>query len=73
LWETLLGEVNRQLEAQQIIMSEGRVNIIDATPVAAAQLGPGRGVDGKLTKDEKVGWHVKQDSRPPVRHLQAAV
>jgi IS5 family transposase len=63
LWERLLGEVNRQLEEKHIIMSEGRVNIIDATPVEAAQSGPGKGVDGKPTKDEEAGWHVKQDSR----------
>jgi len=37
LWEVLLGEVNRQLEAKHIIMTEGRINIIDATPVEAAQ------------------------------------
>ena len=63
LWERLLGEVNRQLEAQHIILSEGRVNIIDATPVEAAQSGPGKGVDGEPTKDSQAGWHVKQDSR----------
>ena len=33
LWEVLLGEVNRQLEEKHIIMSEGRINIIDAIPV----------------------------------------
>ena len=66
MWETLLGAMNRQLEAQQIIMSEGRVNIIDAAPVEAAQLGPGKGVEEKPTKDVETGWHVKQDSRRPV-------
>ncbi len=44
-------------------MTEGRVNIIDATPVEVAQSGPGNGVDGKPTKDAEAGWHVKQDSR----------
>jgi IS5 family transposase len=63
LWEKLLGEVNRQLEEKQIIMTEGRVNIIDATPVEAAQSGPGKGVDGSPAKDAEAGWHVKQDSR----------
>ena len=62
LWERLLGEVNRQLEEKHIIMTEGRINIIDATPVEAAQSGPGKGVDGNPTKDEEAGWHVKQDS-----------
>ena len=70
LWEKLLGEVNRQLEAQHIIMTEARVNIIDATPVEAAQSGPGKGVDGNPTKDGEAGWHVKQDSRgKPEVHL----
>jgi IS5 family transposase len=40
LWEILFGEVNRQLEAKRIIMTEGRINIIDATSVEAAQSGP---------------------------------
>jgi len=48
LWESLLGEVNRQLEAKH---SEGRINIIDATPVEAAQSGPGKGADGQPTRD----------------------
>lgn len=63
LWERLLGEVNSQLEDKHIIMAEGRVNIIDATPVEAAQSGSGDGVDGTPTKDDDAGWHVKQDSR----------
>lgn len=42
LWELLLGEVNRQLEEQQIVMTEGRINIIDATPVEAARSGRGK-------------------------------
>ncbi len=63
LWETLLGEVNRQLEAKHIIMTEGRINIIDATPVEAAQSGPGKGADKKPTRDPEAGWHVKTDSR----------
>jgi IS5 family transposase len=60
LWEKLLGEVNQQLEDQQVIMAQGRVNIIDATPVEAVQSGPGKGVDGNPTKDAEAGWHVKQ-------------
>jgi IS5 family transposase len=73
LWETLLGEMNRQLEAQQIIMSEGRVNIIDVTPVEAAQSGPDKGVDGKPTKDERAGWHVGQKTArsPPANDYMA--
>ena len=63
LWERLLGEINRQLEAKNIIMSEGRINIIDATPIEAAQSGPGNGKDGQPKKDAEAGWHVKNDSR----------
>lgn len=63
LWEVLLGEVNRQLEAKHIIMTEGRINIIDATPVEAAQSGPGKGADGQPKRDAQAGWHVKADSR----------
>jgi IS5 family transposase len=63
VWEKLLGEVNRQLEEKHIIMTEGRINIIDATPIEAAQSGPGKGRDGCPAKDPEAGWHVKADSR----------
>ena len=63
LWEALLGEVNRQLEAKQIIMTEGRINIIDATPVEAAQSGHGKDANDEPTRDKDAGWHVKADSR----------
>ena len=46
LWERLLGEINYQLEAKNIILTEGRINIIDATPIEAAQSGSGKGKDG---------------------------
>lgn len=63
LWEILLGEVNRQLEVKHIIMTEGRINIIDATPIEAAQSGPGKGAGGQSKRDKDAGWHVKVDSR----------
>jgi len=63
LWDRLLAEINGQLEAKNIIMTKGRINIIDATPVEAAQSGPGNGVDGLPTRDSDAGWHVKNDSR----------
>jgi len=63
VWDRLLGEINRQLEAKNIIMTEGRINIIDATPIEAAQSGSGKGKDGNPTKDPEAGWHVKKDSR----------
>lgn len=55
LWEILLGEVNPQLEAKRIIMTEGRINIIDTTPVEAAQSGPGKGTDDEPTRDPEAG------------------
>ena len=30
-------------------------------------------MEEKPTKDVEAGWHVKQDSRPPVCHLQTVV
>lgn len=63
LWDRLLAEINTQLEAKNIIMTQGRINIIDATPIEAAQSGPGKGVDGKAKRDSDAGWHVKNDSR----------
>jgi len=63
LWDQLLAEVNSQLETQNIIMTQGRINIIDATPIEAARSGPGNGADGQPKKDQEAGWHVKNDSR----------
>ncbi len=63
LWDQRLAEINRQLEARNIIMSEGRINIIDATPIEAAQSGSGNDKDGKPTRDPEAGWQVKNDSR----------
>ncbi|MDP0562238.1 MAG: transposase [Candidatus Endonucleobacter sp. (ex Gigantidas childressi)] len=63
LWDQLLAEINRQLEAKNIIMSEGRINIIDATPIEAARSGSGHDKSGKPTKDPEAGWHVKNNSR----------
>lgn len=63
LWEILLGAVNLQLEQKNIIMTEGRINIIDATPIEAAQSGQGKNKDGQATKDPEGGWHVKKNSR----------
>ena len=36
LRDIVLGEVNRQLKAKHVIMTEGHINIIDATPVETA-------------------------------------
>ncbi|MDP0561204.1 MAG: transposase [Candidatus Endonucleobacter sp. (ex Gigantidas childressi)] len=44
-------------------MSEGRINIIDATPIEAARSGSGHDKSGKPKKDPEAGWYVKNDSR----------
>jgi len=75
LWEKLLGEVNRQLEEKHIIMTEGRINIIDATPIEAARSGPGnkkrsskdKDRSNTPSKDPEAGWHVKADSRGNIK------
>ena len=63
LWDRLLAEINGQLEAKRIIMTEGRINIIDATPIEASQSGPGKNKEGQPKRDPEAGWHVKNDSR----------
>ena len=62
LWDHLLAEVNNQLEAQNIIMTQGRINIIDATPIEGSRSGSGNGADGQPKKDPDAGWYVKNDS-----------
>ena len=63
LWDILLGEVNHQLEAKHIIMTEGLINIIDATPIEAALNRRGKDANDETTRDPGAGWHVKADSR----------
>ena len=63
LWELLLGEVNRRLEERHIVMTGGRINIVDATPVEAARSGRGRRKDGAPARDPEAGLHVGKDGR----------
>ena len=63
VWEQLLGEVNHQLEKQHIIIKEGRINIVDATPVQAVQSSNRKDKTGKPSKDPEAGWHVKNNSQ----------
>ena len=63
LREVLLVEVNRQLEEKHIIMTEGGINIIDATPGEAAQSGRGKDASDEPKRDKDAGWHVKAVSR----------
>jgi IS5 family transposase len=59
LLDKLLKEINRQLEEKNIIITQGRINIIDAIPIEAAQSGPGKGKNGEPKKDPEAGWHFK--------------
>ena len=63
LWERLLGEINHQPDAKNIILTQGRIHIIDAPPVEAAQSGSGKGKDGQPKRYKQTGWHVKKDNR----------
>ena len=49
LVDLLLAEVKRQSKAKHIIITEGRVNIIDATTVKAVQSSTGKTKDGTPT------------------------
>ena len=69
LWERLLVEINGQPETKSIILMEGRINIIDATPVDAAQSGLGTGKDGKPKRVPDGGWHLKKDSRGNLKSI----
>jgi len=76
----IIGPDQRQLEAKNIIITEGRINIIDkvngvaregalgyATPIEAAQSGSGKGQDGQAKRDPEAGWQIKKDSRGRVK------
>lgn len=60
LWEPLLAEINDQLERQNIIMTEGRINIIDATPIEAHQSRSGSKKNGEPKRDPDADWHTKE-------------
>ncbi|MCK5893332.1 MAG: transposase [Endozoicomonadaceae bacterium] len=60
-WDKLLVDINRQLEAKNIIMSEGRINIIDATPIEATQSDSGNKKIGEPTQNSESGWHVNNN------------
>ncbi len=62
LWEKLLEAINRQFEEQNIIMTQGRIKIIDSTSIEAAQSGPDKDKNGVQKKDSEAGKHVKKDA-----------
>jgi len=55
LWDRLLAEINRQFESKNILMTQGSINIIDETPIEAAQPGPGTGADCQPKRDLDAG------------------
>ena len=62
LYETLLAEVNEQLAAQDLLIRQGEVSIIDASVIEANQNRPGKGKDGRNTQDPEAAYNVKAGS-----------
>ena len=60
--ETLLAEVLHALEEKNMILSEGRVAIVDATVVQAAR-------GGGLTRDDEAGLRVKVEASGKVQRV----
>ena len=58
LLEDLLKAINAQLEQKNIIMTTGRINIVDASPIEAHQSRAGKGKDCENKRDKDGGWHV---------------
>ena len=63
LWELLPGGADRQLEEQHIVMTGGRINIVDATPVGAARSGRDKRKGGAAARDPEAGPDVGKDGR----------
>jgi transposase, IS5 family len=60
----LFDAVKAQLAAQNVIMAEGRVAIVDATVIEAARTGRGKLREGEPdTRDPEAGAHVKINAR----------
>ena len=57
LLERLLEQINMHLEQNNIIVSVGSINIIDATVIKAKQSRKGK--DGNNTQDPEAGYNVK--------------
>ena len=62
LYKTLLQEINRQLQADSLIIQQGEVSIIDASVVQAKNNRPKKGKDGKNTQDKEASYNVKTAS-----------
>ena len=56
-----MGEINRQLEDKGIILMQGGINIVVATPFEVAESGSGKGMGHQPEHDMQAGWHVKKD------------
>jgi len=54
--KAVLTEINNQLASQNVILQEGRVAIVDATVIEAAQSGIHKG-------DPEAGSHVKANAQ----------
>ena len=59
LFEQLLNEINDQLAAQSLIITQGTVSIVDATVIEAKNCRPRKGVSGNNTQDPEAGYNIK--------------
>ena len=59
LFEQLLNEVNEQLAAQRLIITQGTVSIVDATVIEAKNCRPRKGVSGNNTQDPEADYNIK--------------
>jgi len=62
LYNTLLQEINTQLQADNLIIKQGEVSIIDASVIQAKNNRPRKGKDGKNTQDKEASYNVKTAS-----------
>ena len=63
LWNSYWKRLTANEPLKNVIITQARINIIDATPIEASKSGFGNGKDGRPKKDPEAGWHVKNDSR----------
>jgi IS5 family transposase len=62
LYETLLQEINKQLQASNLIIQQGEVSIIDASVIQAKNNRPRKNNNGKNTQDSEGSYNVKAGS-----------
>lgn len=63
LYDTLLQEINSQLEVHGAIIRTGEVSIVDATVIEAHRCRKKRGKDKDNSQDPDAGWSVKTGAK----------